>query len=122
MSQENFEKLNILYGQIYEMSIVIGQLIDRKQINDIDNFLEMKENLFKEVEEILKNIGENADMSEFVEICTKIREQEALNINFLSVLGQEIKKEINKTNKKSKVVNAYSNVETKQGNLLDFRE
>ena len=122
MDNENFEKLNLVYGQIYELSIMIGQLIDRKQLNGLDNFLDVKEGLYDEAEVILKELGENADLSDFVEICDKIREQESMNINLLTSMRDDVQKEINNANKKSKLINAYSSVETKQGNLLDFRE
>ena len=122
MDNQNFEKLNLVYGQIYELSIMIGQLIDRKQLNGLDNFLDVKEGLYDEAEVILKELGENADLSDFVEICDKIREQESMNINLLTSMRDDVQKEINNANKKSKLINAYSNVETKQGNLLDFRE
>ena len=122
MNTENFEKLNLVYGQIYELSIMIGQLIDRKQLNGLDNFLDVKEGLYDEAEVILKELGENADLSDFVEICDKIREQESMNINLLTSMRDDVQKEINNANKKSKLINAYSSVETKQGNLLDFRE
>lgn len=122
MSSADFEKLNTIYGQIYEISIMIGQLIDRKQCFNLENFLEAKEELYNEAEELLKKIGKDADFSEFVDICSKIKEQESMNISALSLYRDEIKKEMRDTNKKSKLISAYSNVETKQGNLLDFRQ
>ena len=122
MDNENYEKLNLIYGQIYELSIMIGQLIDRNQLGGLDNFIDVKEGLYIEAEVILKDLGENADLSDFVEICDKIREQESMNINLLTSLRDDVQKEINNANKKSKLINAYSSVETKQGNLLDFRE
>lgn len=122
MKNEDFEKLNAVYGQIYEISIMIGQLIDRRQCFNLDNFIETKEKLYLEAEELLKKIGQNGDFSGFVDICSKIKEQEAMNLTLLGGFRDELKKEMNKTNKKTKLVNAYANVETKQGNLLDFRQ
>lgn len=122
MKSEDFEKLNAVYGQIYEISIMIGQLIDRRQCFNLDNFVETKEKLYLEAEELLKKIGKNGDFSGFVDICSKIKEQEAMNLTLLGGFRDELKKEMNKTNKKTKLVNAYANVETKQGNLLDFRQ
>lgn len=122
MEMDDFEKLNDLYNQIYEVAIMIGQLIDRRQHNGMDNILNVKENLYKEAEAILIKLGENVDLSRFVPICEKIREQEAININMLTNISNELKKQIDTANKKSKIVNAYSNTELKQGNLLDFRQ
>ena len=122
MSIEDFEKLGDLYNQIYEVAIMIGQLIDRRQHNGLDNILDVKENLYKEAQAILLKLGEDVDLSRFVPVCEKIREQEAMNINMLTGISAELKKQIDAANKKSKIVNAYSNTELKQGNLLDFRQ
>ena len=122
MNTEYIEKLNSIYGEIYEISIMVGQLIDRRQYNGLDHFLDIKENLFSEAENLLKKIGENAELSQFSEICEKIKEQEAMNINLLTQYSNYLKEQISQNNKKAKLVNAYSNVELKQGNLLDFRQ
>lgn len=122
MSKEYIEKLRALYGEIYEISIMIGQLIDRHQYESIDHFLEIKENLFNETAAILKEIGESSNLSQFYDICEKIKEQESMNINNLTLTKNQLKKEITQGNKKAKLVNTYNVVETKQGNLLDFRQ
>lgn len=122
MSTEYIEKLNSLYGEIYEISIMVGQLIDRRQYNGLDHFLDIKEKLFDDVEVVLKEIGKDVDLSQFSEICEKIKEQESMNINLLVQFRDNLKEQISQNNKKVKLVNAYNNVETKQGNLLDFRQ
>lgn len=122
MSTEDIEKLNSVYGEIYEISIMVGQLIDRHQYDGIDHFLDIKENLFNDAEMLLKKIGESPELSQFAEICEKIKEQEAMNINLLTQYSNYLKEQISQNNKKAKLVNAYSNIETKQGNLLDFRQ
>ena len=122
MSKEYIEKLSVLYGEIYEISIMIGQLIDRHQYESIDHFLEIKENLFNETAALLKKIGESSDLAQFYDICEKIKEQESMNINNLTLTKNQLKKEITQGNKKAKLVNTYNVVETKQGNLLDFRQ
>ena len=48
MEQNDINKLDVVYGQIYEVSIMIGQLIDRKQYYNLDNFLTVKEQLYTE--------------------------------------------------------------------------
>ena len=122
MEQNDINKLDVVYGQIYEVSIMIGQLIDRKQYYNLDNFLTVKEQLYTEAEQLLKNIGKDLDLSQFIDICTKIKDQEAINISLLNGIKTELQQEIRKVNKKSKVISAYANVETQQGNLLDFKQ
>lgn len=122
MSTELIEKLGSIYGEIYEISIMVGQLIDRKQYGSIDHFLDIKENLFNDADELLKKLGETPELSQYAELCEKIKEQEAMNINALVQNRDFLKQEMTKGNKKAKLVNAYNNVETKQGNLLDFRQ
>lgn len=122
MDNEKIEKLGSLYGEIYEISIMIGQLIDRKQYNGIDHFLNIKENLFEEAAKILKEITDTTKIEQYADICEKIKEQEAMNINLLTQNRDALKQEMSKGTKKAKLANAYNNVETKQGNLLDFRQ
>lgn len=122
MTDEQLAKLDSVYGEIYEISIMIGQLIDRKQYNGIDHFLEIKEKLFIEAEDLLKDISDKTKLEQFSEICEKIKNQEAMNINLLTQTRDEIKQEMSKGTQKAKIVNAYNTVETKQGNLLDFRQ
>ena len=38
------------------------------------------------------------------------------------MVRDEIKKELGKTAKSSKLISAYSNAELKQGNILDYRQ
>ena len=52
----------------------------------------------------------------------KIDEQERANINALTLVRDEIKKELHKTSKNTKLVSAYSGAEAVQGKILDFRE
>ena len=122
MSNEQIEKLGSIYGEIYEVSIMVGQLIDRKQYNGMDHFLDIKEKLFEEAGELLKEIKDKENLEQFADICEKIKTQESMNINLLTQNRDDLKKEMSKGTKKAKLVNAYNNVETKQGNLLDYRQ
>ena len=62
------------------------------------------------------------DTSKLVEICTKIQKQEQANIIALSSIRDDIKKELSKATKNTKLISAYSNTEIKQGNILDYRQ
>lgn len=121
--EENILKLKLLYEQLYEISIEIGQLIDRNSYDQLPAYLDIKDNVMSELEEILKEVKlKETDLSSFEVLCAKIRDQEQANITSLTGLKDTMKKELNKANKKTKLASAYSNVETKQGNLLDYRQ
>src|SRR5574344_2460457 len=96
----DFDNLKIIYNKIYEVAVQIGQLIDRKIYTELVTFLNKKEQLYKEsgaLIEKLKTTGE--DLSSLTEICTKIQKQEQSNITALTMVRDEIKKELNKANK-----------------------
>ena len=119
----NVDNLEIIYKKIYEISIQIRQLIDRKIYTELVTFINKKEQLFKEAAVLLEKIQENGeDTSRLEELCTMIKNQEQENIMVLTQIRDGIKKELNKTSKNSKLLNAYSHAELKQGNILDYRQ
>lgn len=119
----DLNNLKILYGQLYELSIQIGQLIDRELYNELIAYMNKKDQLLAQSNELVKKLVNNSvDLSELEEICKKIDEQEKANINALTLVRDEIKKELHKTSKNTKLVSAYSGAEAVQGKILDFRE
>lgn len=115
--------LEIIYNQMYELTIQIGQLIDRKLYNDIVGYMNKKDQLLKDSNSIIERIkATNEDVSCLEPICQKIHDQELANISALTIVKDQLKKEINKTSKTTKMVNAYSSKESVQGSILDFRE
>lgn len=118
---ELVDNLKNLYEQLYDVSISIGQLIEIADFASIEPYMELKDNIVKNIEAILPGISES-ELPQFEEICNKIQAQEQMNITVLTGFQDKLKKELSKVNKKTKLANAYSNVETKQGNLLDFRQ
>jgi hypothetical protein len=119
----DLENLDIIYHKLYEVSIQIGQLIDRKLYNELITFMNKKDQLLNEAGVLIEKIKESNENAEVLtEICTKIHEQEMANIAALTGVRDIIKKELNKTTTDKKILNAYSNAELKQGNLLDFRQ
>lgn len=120
---DKISSLKLLYEQLYEVSIEIGQLIDRKNYDQLNAYLAVKDDLMAQIEILFKDLSsEKTNLSSLEPLCEKINAQEQANINALMMIKDSIKKELNKTNKKTKVANAYNNVETKQGNLLDYRQ
>ena len=120
---QDLNNLKIIYGQLYELSIPIGQLIERELYTELITYLNKKDQLLSKSNELVLKLKEQSvDLSELEEICRKLDEQEKANINALTLVRDKIKKELNKTSKNTKLVSAYSGAEAVQGKILDFRE
>lgn len=124
MSTTDVENLEMIYNKLYELSVQIGQLIDRKLYTELVTFLAKKDKLLKDAEKIVQKLqGQNFNTEKLKEICQKYQNQEIANINSLKLVRDDIKKELTKASKDSKLLNAYaSNKEIKQGNILDCRQ
>ena len=120
---QDLNNLKIIYGQLYELSIQIGQLIERELYTELITYLNKKDQLLSKSNELVLKLKEQSvDLSELEEICRKLDEQEKANINALTLVRDKIKKELKKTSKNTKLVSAYSGAEAVQGKILDFRE
>ncbi len=124
MSTTDVENLEMIYNKLYELSVQIGQLIDRKLYTELVTFLAKKDKLLKDAEKIVQKLqGQNFNTENLTEICKKYQNQETINLNSLKLVRDDIKKELTKASKDSKLLNAYaSNKEIKQGNILDCRQ
>ncbi len=119
----DLDNLELTYKKIYEISVQIAQLIERKIYTELITFLNKKEQLFKEAGKLLEKVTANGDdTSNLEEICIKIQKQEQANIVALTDVRENIKKELSKAAKNTKIISAYSNTELKQGNILDYRQ
>ena len=118
------QNLEMIYNKLYELSVQIGQLIDRKIYSELITFMAKKEKLLKEAEiEVKKLQGQECKSDKLKEICIKYQNQEMANIEALKTIKEDIKQELTKTAQSSKLLNAYSpNKELKQGNILDYRQ
>lgn len=115
--------LELVYNRFYEVSVQIGELIDRKLYDELITYMSKKDRLLNEASELIQKIkNNNEDTQKIEEICIKIQKQELANITAMTVIRDAVKTELNKTSKSSKLVNAYSNAEFKQGKILDFNE
>ncbi|MBS4759087.1 MAG: hypothetical protein KHX03_00100 [Clostridium sp.] len=119
----DLDNLKMTYNRIYEVSLQIGQLIDRKLYSELVTFMNKKDQLLNEAGVLIEKLREkNEDVQSLTEICTKIQQQEQANIIALTSIRDEIKKELTKASKNTKLISAYSNTELKQGNILDYRQ
>lgn len=120
----DLQNLEMTYSRLYEISVQIGQLIDRKLYSELITFMTKKEKLLKEAEVLVQKLqNQKINVEKLTEICTKYQTQEMANIQALTLIRDDIKKELSKASKDSKLLNAYSShSELKQGNILDYRQ
>ena len=120
---KDLENLKMVYNRLYEVSIQIGQLIDRALYSELVTFMNKKDQLLNEAGVLVEKVrASNENTDSLVEICTLFQEQEQANIIALTAVRDEIKKELTKATKNTKLLNAYSKAELKQGNILDYRQ
>ena len=120
---KDLENLKMVYNRLYEVSIQIGQLIDRALYSELVTFMNKKDQLLNEAGVLVEKVrASNENTDSLVEICTLFQEQEQANIIALTAVRDEIKKELTKATKSTKLLNAYSKSELKQGNILDYRQ
>lgn len=119
----DLDNLEIVYKKYYEISLQIKELIERKLYNELAAFISKKEMIFQEAQVFVERIQKNnEDASRLAPLCQLIHNQEKENIELLSAIREDIKQEMRKINKNTKLMKAYSLSEKKQGSILDFRE
>ena len=119
----DIDELEILYKKIYEISVQISELIDRKIYTELITFINKKRQLFCNADVLVQKIkSSGVDVSSLQDICKKIYKQEQDNMLALNKIKDDLKKELSKTSKSTKILNAYSTAEFKHGNILDFIE
>lgn len=119
----NLDNLRIIYERYYEISLQIGELIERDLTDELLPFIHQKGQIFKEASVFVEKIRQSGeDASQLNELCTKIQEQERSNIKKLQEIKLNIKEELKTTAKTNKLISAYSASEFKKGSILDFSE
>lgn len=119
----NLDNLEIVYKRYYEISIQIGELIERELYDELASFIWQKEQILKEAEVLIDKIkATGEDVSCIKELCGKIQFQEKENIKELNKIKNEIKEELKITTKTKKLISAYSSSDLKNGSILDFSE
>ncbi len=119
----DLDNLELVYKKYYEISLQIREFIDRKLYNEIAALISKKEIIFQESQIYAKRIQEtNEDASILAPLCKLIHNQEKENIALLTAIKNDIKEEMCKVNKNTKLAKAYALSEKKQGSILDFSE
>lgn len=118
-------KIEDIYESLFEISKQIGELLDRNLYAELVIYFNKKENLLKQSSELIKQLGDvsKINTSKLKHIAQKYAEQEKKNLSKMQNIKDEIKKDISKTNKDKKLLNAYNqNKEHIYGNILEFWE
>lgn len=119
----DLDNLELVYKKYYEISLQIKELIERKLYNELAALISKKETIFQESQIYAKRIQEaNEDASRLAPLCKLIHNQEKENIELLTAIKNDIKEEMCKVSKNTKLAKAYALSERKQGSILDFRE
>lgn len=119
-----FENLEILYNQFFNLTDEIRQLIEKEEYAAASEKIEYKEQLIIKLVNTKKTVKcteeEKLKMIEFEE---KIKEKDKENIEFLTSLREDLKEQLTVTKQKIKVSSVYrKNAEQKTGIFCDLSE
>ena len=119
----NMDNLEMKYKQLYEISLQIGELIERGLYNEISTYAAKKDKVLAEVIKFSQKITQSGEDSSYLRpLCLKIEAQEKKNLEALNKIREEIKEELHKSNQTHKIVNEYSSSIPESGNILDCSE
>lgn len=119
----NMDNLEMKYKQLYEISLQIGELIERGLYNEISVYVTKKDNILADVLKLSKKVSENGEDSSYLRpLCLKIEAQEKANLEAMDKIRERIRNELRENTKTQKIVNAYSSSIPESGNILDCSE
>lgn len=117
------DNLEMKYKQLYEISLQIGELIERGLYNEISTYASKKDQILSEIVKLSEKVTQNGEDSSYLRpLCLKIEAQEKANLEAMDKIRERIKTELHQSTKTQKVVNAYSSSILESGNILDFSQ
>lgn len=115
--------LEMSYKQLYEISLQIGELIERGLYNEITAHAAKKDRILTDIIKLSEKVTKNDEDSSYLRpLCLKIEAQEKANLEALDKIRGKIRDELHKNTQTKKVVNAYSSSVPESGNILDCSE
>lgn len=123
MTNKNYEHLIRLYDRAYKICEQIKAVIEEDKIEELDDLLRIKGEVFKSIlhyEKIIKITPD--EESKRLEYRNKIEEFEKSNIELLKDKQQEVKKELQKVAKGKKITRAYLSHPPEINSTIDIRE
>lgn len=119
----DYSQLKLVYEKIYNISMEIDTLILEHKFEEVPETVDKRDKLMEQLEQAkiaLPDFDQYPD--EIKQLVQKLKEQELKNIERLEVFKTWLRKELEKTTKKSKLVSAYSGLGPKASSLVDVRE
>ena len=119
----DIDELEIIYKKIFQISVQITELIDRKIYSELITFINKKKLLYNDADILVQKVKtKGLDTSPLHDICQKIYNQEQANIVALNQIKEDVRQELTKTSANTKILNAYLKNDSPKGNILDFIE
>lgn len=122
--QKKLAKVEDIYSRLYELSKQIAELLEKEIYTELVTYINKKKSLLHEANMIISTIDKDKiNTKKLEDIAKKYTQQEKLNLKKISKIKANLKIELNKTTKNSKLLNAYKDdKEYIYGNILDFFE
>lgn len=122
--QKKLAKVEDLYSRLFELSKQIEELLEKEIHSELVTYINKKKSLLQEANCIIQTIDKNqVDTKNLETIVKKYAQQEKINLEKLSSIKTNLKKELTQTTKNSKLLNAYKDdKEYMYGSILDFFE
>lgn len=120
----DYNQLKLLYEQIYTISLEIETLINENKHEEIMATATRRDKLLLQLEEVKGSFDATEKYpDEILELLNALKAQELKNMERLEQIKDEIKKELDKTNKENKILSAYSPSTTMEtSSIVDIRE
>ena len=104
----DIDELEIIYKKIFQISVQITELIDRKIYSELITFINKKKLLYNDADILVQKVKtKGLDTSPLHDICQKIYNQEQANIVALNQIKEDVRQELTKTSANTKILNAY---------------
>ena len=114
----------MLYDRAYKICIQVKDIIENGKIEDLDDVLRVKGEVFKSIMRFEKTIKTNEEEeTKRLELRKKIEEFEKVNIELLTQRRENLKKELQRVSKGKKITKAYmASIPEKTPSIIDVHE
>ena len=120
-SEQQFEQLMLQYRQLKNGALDIARLIEKEDFDSAINLIKMREGIFLSCKTIRRYLELTPEQQkEADKIFNEIKELELQNINTLEQNLENVKSELNRTQKVQKLNKAYQNNDNSQGTIVNF--
>ena len=120
-SEQQFEQLMLQYRQLKNGALDIARLLEKEDFDSAINLIKMREGIFLSCKTIRRYLELTPEQQkEADKIFNEIKELELQNINTLEQSLENVKSELNRTQKVQKLNKAYQNNDNSQGTIVNF--